>query len=171
MATTKKAAPKKDERADLTDIKDELAGEETRSTEDDATLKAEKTAPKKGKMTNSADIDGESANEEPRRAEEVEDPNETWKKTMKKIRKMKDRVYTSMVDGSKKAEKWHKKAASWPLQKMSKIDRLKQISVDVDEVQTKTITHGYDLLRTAVDSVDDIYEEILNRAEKRTMAA
>jgi len=132
MATEKKAAPKKNERASLTDIKDELASDETQNPEETKGI---------------------------------------WANTIDNVRKMKNRVNTSVVDQSKKAEKWHKKVNSWPLKKLSKVKRFKQIAADVDAVQAKTVKHGYDLLRKVVNSMDDINEEILARVEKRIVTA
>ena len=78
---------------------------------------------------------------------------------------------TTVVDQSKKVEGWQTKLASWPLKKLSKVDRLEQLAMDVDEVQTITIKHGYDLMRAVINTVDDISEEIIAKTEKRIVAA
>lgn len=87
-----------------------------------------------------------------------------------KIKKLKNTVKTSMVNRSKRVEKWHKKVAAWPLERLVKIGRLEQAAGDMIAIQGKSIAHGYDLARTVVIKVDDIADEILTCVEKRRAA-
>jgi hypothetical protein len=87
-----------------------------------------------------------------------------------KMKKFKNTMKTSMVNRSKRVEKWHKKVAAWPLERLVKIGRLEQAAGDMIAIQGKSITHGYDLARTVVIKVDDIADEILTRVEKRCAA-
>ena len=73
-----------------------------------------------------------------------------------KVKKYKTQAKTSLLDRSKRTEKWHKQAAEWPLTFLAKVDRLEQVADDMTAIQTKTIGHGYDLMRTVVTKVDDI---------------
>lgn len=91
-------------------------------------------------------------------------------KIIEKIRDVKDRVNTEVVDRSKKVEKIHKSVVTWPLNKMSKVNRLEQIAEDLDAITVKAIKHSYDLVRMTVKKIDDINDEILTRVEKRIAA-
>lgn len=86
-------------------------------------------------------------------------------------RKFKDRVNKEIVDRSKKVEKMHKKIASWPYDRLAKVNRLERTADDLNAIQTKIIKHSYDLIRTVVSNTDDVFDEILKRAEKRFEAA
>lgn len=132
MATAKKAAPKTEERASLTDIKEELVEEAVQEEKEAGTF--------------FHDIIGST-------------------------RKIKNNVNTKLIRQSKKAEKWHKDLASWPLKKVARVNRLEPVAADVDAVQTKTIKHAYTILRTVIKSIDDIAEEILTRTQKRLVKA
>ncbi|MBL7204205.1 MAG: hypothetical protein ISS63_07730 [Desulfobacteraceae bacterium] len=83
-----------------------------------------------------------------------------------RIKKFKTNVKTSMVNRSKRAEKWHKNASGWPLNFLAKVNRFEQVAGDMIAIQTKTIGHSYNLMRAVVTKVDDIADEILTRAEK-----
>jgi hypothetical protein len=86
------------------------------------------------------------------------------------LRKFKTRVKTSMVNSTEKAEKWHKEAAVWPFKVLAKVDGFGQVADDMMTIQTKTIGHGYDLMRTLADGMDEIADEILTRTEKHLAA-
>jgi hypothetical protein len=86
------------------------------------------------------------------------------------LKKFKTRVKTTMVNNTEKAEKWHKDAAIWPLKVLAKVDGFGQLADDIMTIQKKTIGHGYDLMRTVTDGMDEIAEEILTRTEKRLAA-
>ena len=87
-----------------------------------------------------------------------------------KAKKLKNTVSTSVLNRSKRIEKWHKSTAGWPLEHLAKVKRIEQVAGDMIAIQTKTIGHGYDLARTLVNKVCDITDEILDRAEKRLAA-
>ncbi len=97
-------------------------------------------------------------------------PKSFQMKVINKVRKLKNRANSEVVDRSKKVEKLHKKVAAWPLDQMAKVDRLEEIAEDLTAIQEKTIKHSYDLIRTTVKKVDDINNEILKRVEKRLAA-
>jgi hypothetical protein len=86
------------------------------------------------------------------------------------LRTFKTRVKTSLANSSEKAEKWHKEAAVWPLKVLAKVDGFGQVTDDMMTIWTKTIGHGYKLMRTVAGSMDDISNEILARAEKHLAA-
>lgn len=83
------------------------------------------------------------------------------------VKKFKSSVNTSVVNRSKKAEKLHLAVASWPINALGNVNRLENYATDIHAIQSKTIGHGYDLVRTVVSKVDDITDEILVRAEKQ----
>jgi hypothetical protein len=86
------------------------------------------------------------------------------------LRTFKTKVKTSMVNSSERAEKWHKEAAVWPLKVLAKVDGFGQVADDMMTIQTKTIGHGYELMRTVADGMDEIADEILTRTEKHLAA-
>ena len=87
-----------------------------------------------------------------------------------KAKKLKASVRTSVLNRSKRIEKWHKSTAGWPLERMVKVKRFEQVAGDMIAIQTKTIGHGYDLARTVVTKICDITDEMLDMAEKRLAA-
>ena len=103
-------------------------------------------------------------------ADRKDQPKSFQMKVINKVRKLKNRANSEVVDRSKKVEKLHKKVAAWPLDQMAKVDRLEEIAEDLTAIQEKTIKHSYDLIRTTVKKVDDINNEILKRVEKRLAA-
>jgi hypothetical protein len=87
-----------------------------------------------------------------------------------RVRKVKTRMKSSVLERSERAEKLHLNTAAWPLKRLAKVDRFEQVAGDMIAIQAKAIGHGYELMRNMVTRVDDIAEEILNRAETHLAA-
>jgi hypothetical protein len=87
-----------------------------------------------------------------------------------RVRKVKTRMKSTVLERSERAEQLHLNTATWPLKRLAKVHRLEQMADDLIAIRAKTIGHGYELMRNMVTRVDDIAEEILNRAETHLAA-
>jgi hypothetical protein len=87
-----------------------------------------------------------------------------------RVRKVKTSMKSTVLEHSERAEKLHLNTATWPLKRLAKVDRFEQMAGDLIAIQAKTIGHGYELMRNMFTRVDDIAEEILNRAETHLAA-
>jgi hypothetical protein len=126
-----------------------------------------KTETPKNKMKAGLNTVKKEQNEKLKTQQERKGPQQA---VIGKVRKMKSNLKSSMVNRSKRAEKWHKDTAGWPLKRLAKVNRFEQVAGDMIAIQTKTIGHGYDLARTVVTKMDDIADDILTLAEKHRAA-
>jgi hypothetical protein len=105
-----------------------------------------------------------------KKIETAKETRDTQPTVFAKAKKLKRSARTSVLNRSKRIEKWHKKTAGLPFERLFEFKRLEEVAGDIIAIQNKTIGHGYDLARTVVTKVCDITDEILDRAEKRLAA-
>jgi len=82
------------------------------------------------------------------------------------IKKIEQVVKDAVDQGAQSVEEVHQTIAKMPLKYLEKIEPLESAAKNVKEIQEKTIGHVYDLLRTVTDKVDDVAQDILDRAKK-----
>jgi hypothetical protein len=129
------------------------------SSENQASEKQKKTSPKTVKK----DLAGKTS-------DAIKEVVGLQRRVIGRVRKVKTRMKFSVLERSERAEQLHLNTATWPLKRLAKVHHLEQMADDLIAIQAKTIGHGYELMRNMVTRVDDIAEEILNRAETHLAA-
>ena len=130
-------------------------------------MSSENQAPEKQKKTSPKNLKKDLAGKTSDALKEVAG---LQRRAIGRVRKVKTRMKFSVLERSERAEKLHLNTAAWPLKRLAKVDRFEQVAGDLIAIQAKTIGHGYELMRNVVTRVDDIAEEILNRAETHLAA-
>lgn len=95
--------------------------------------------------------------------------NTTRSEAIADFKEIRQLIKEAIENGANHVERVHQAIARIPFKYLEKVKRLERVAEDVNAVQRKSIKHGYDLLRKAVISLDDIATEILERTEKRTV--
>jgi len=154
-----KKAPLKKMKADLQDEPMEKTHIETMERQSEATENQKKAPLNKIK----ADLQDEPM-------EDTHEDSGIAQTFFGKVKTYKANVKTSIISRSEWTEKWHKNAANWPLKCLSRVHRFEQAVGGIMDIQDRTIGHGYNLARMAINGMDNIANEILTRTEKRFVA-
>jgi hypothetical protein len=130
-------------------------------------MSSENQAPEKQKKTSPKTVKKDMAGKTSDALKEVAG---LQRRVIGRVRKVKTRMKFSVMERSERAEQLHLNTATWPLKRLAKVDRFEQVAGDLIAIQAKAIGHGYELMRDVVTRVDDLAEEILNRAETHLAA-
>ena len=83
------------------------------------------------------------------------------------LKKVEEVVKGAIDQGAKSVEEVHQTVAELPLKYLEKIGPLEGTAKNAKEIQEKTIGHVYKLLRAWTDTVDDVAQDLLDRAKPK----
>ncbi|MBW2368983.1 MAG: hypothetical protein JRH15_13970 [Deltaproteobacteria bacterium] len=89
------------------------------------------------------------------------------KESIADIKDVQNVVKSSIAQGSQSIEQVHQTLAKLPLKYLGKIEKIKDTTKDVIDIQEKTIGHLYDLFRSLNDKVFDVSKDVVGLAETK----